>query len=125
MFIFRTIRLAVHFVIFFFIMLIPVKQDMNMFEFLEKKTAPTREKLLKESDKIVSASWNSAKKLGKNLFTNSEPKTTLIEKVDSISTKKSAPKRTNSPLSKIIKREELEHIGEDDMRRLDKFLKEN
>jgi hypothetical protein len=62
MFIFRTIRLAVHFVIFFFIMLIPVKQDMNMFEFLEKKTAPTREKLLKESDKIVSASWNSAKK---------------------------------------------------------------
>ncbi len=123
MFIFPAIRFIGHFVLIFFIFLIPVGGGQNLFGLLDNATFSTREAMINKSSKLASKAWSETKNFGKKLFTNASPEGIKKDKIQVKQSKTTAPsKNTNSSLSKVIKREELEHIGEDDMRQLDTFL---
>ncbi len=117
------VRFLIHFVFVFFILLIPIGGGENLFDFLDGVTVSSRHYIIKKSSEIASSAWSGTKRMGKKLFTNAGPSQVSI-KQDRVQTRQSKTQRKskNSSLSKVIKREELEHIGEDDMRRLDQFL---
>lgn len=124
MFVFGLARFLIYFIVSFFVLLIPI-QNSTLFDVLKKHSKPARQAVIDRSSDMAKATLKTTKDFGRKLFTNSQPKEEKVisRKRDAVKSEQSAPERKNPSLSKIIKREELEHIGEDDMRRLDEFLR--
>ncbi len=121
MFIFGFIRFAVYFSISFFILMIPIKNQ-TLFDYMRDMTSDVRHGLMQGTEKASKTTLKYAKDFGTKLFTNSRPSDSAPKTRDRVKSTQSSTQRKNSPSSKIIKKEELEHIAEDDMQQLDRFL---
>jgi hypothetical protein len=121
MFIFKGIRFAITFAISFAILSISYNNK-TLFERITTWVSPIKKDLSKHAEKAIDKGWNETKDFSKKLFSNSNPKKSAE---DLIKSAQSGVKKKSSSLSKkIIKREELENLDDQDVEMLNRLLNE-